>query len=165
MRKFPKNRLLVLWAGRRRRNDWETLIDAYRTRIRRQVAIDDVTVRAGGGSSAAEASRLEAEGRQLLAAVPAGSRLVALDSRGTARSSDRLAAWLGRRLESDRTLAFVLGSDLGLSPAVRARADEVISFGPMTLPHEMARLVLYEQVFRCLSILGGMKYHRQPLQG
>ncbi len=60
-------------------------------------------------------------------------------------------------------VAFVIGSDLGLDLAVTRAARMVLSFGPMTLGHELARLVLYEQLYRSVSLARGIKYHRGPL--
>ena len=73
-----------------------------------------------------------------------------------------------RRLQSLRSewphpVVFVLGSDLGLGDSFLERARERLSLGKMTLPHNLARLVLYEQIYRALSITAGMKYHREPL--
>ncbi len=67
-----------------------------------------------------------------------------------------------RRLEETwpHALVFVLGSDLGLARDVLDRANEKLSLGPMTLPHELARLVLYEQIYRAATIRSGIKYHR-----
>ncbi len=108
--------------------------------------------------------RLETEGQALLAALPEPCWTIALDRRGRALGSKQLADHLARvRDEWPHALAFAIGSDLGLSPAVLSAARERLSLGPMTLPHELARLVVYEQIYRALSILGGIKYHREPL--
>ena len=79
-------------------------------------------------------------------------------------SSERFAEWL-ERIDRDwpHPVVFVLGSDLGLGAAVRRACRETLSLGPMTLPHELARLVLYEQIYRALCIRAGIKYHRVPL--
>ncbi|MCP4201966.1 MAG: 23S rRNA (pseudouridine(1915)-N(3))-methyltransferase RlmH [bacterium] len=152
--------IVTIWAGRHRRDEWTALCDRYLSRIRRRVPIEELPVRAGGRGRA----RLEAEGKAILAAVPERSYLIALDSRGKQRTSSDLARWLGRRLEGNRRpLVFVVGSDLGIAADLLERANETLSFGAMTLPHELARVVLYEQLYRGLSILGGMKYHREPL--
>lgn len=161
MRPSSQPAILVLWAGRHRRDEWSGLCERYLGRIRRQVSLEEVPVRSGGGQSK---SRLNAESRAILGAVPDRSYLVALDSRGRQRTSPQLAQWLRRRLEGNRRpLVFVVGSDLGIGASVLEKADERISFGALTLPHELARVVLYEQLYRGLSILGGMKYHREPL--
>ena len=101
-----------------------------------------------------------------MAAVPDPAWVVALDRTGRGRSSEELAAWLARlRADWPHPVAFVIGSDLGLAKEVLENARERISLGPLTLPHELARLVLYEQLYRALCIEAGIKYHRQPLGG
>ena len=78
-------------------------------------------------------------------------------------SSPELSRWLERELESwPHAVSFLVGSDLGLSPAVLEAATLQLSLGPMTLPHELARLVLYEQLYRAFAIRHGIKYHRPP---
>jgi 23S rRNA (pseudouridine1915-N3)-methyltransferase len=154
--------LVVLWAGRHRRSDWDQLCLPYTRRISRHVRIREVAIKArttGGGRE-----RLRAEGEAILAAIPEGAWTIALDRRGKMRSSRELARWLQKRLESwSGPLAFLVGSDLGLSTEVLDQARERLSFGPLTLPHEMARLVLLEQLYRGLAITAGIKYHREPL--
>lgn len=161
MKAKRKPAVLVVWAGRHRRDAWTDLCERYLGRIRHHLVIEERTVRAGAGEGRV---RLEAEAKALLGALPPKSHVVALDSRGPQKTSADLAKWLRRRLDgSRRPLVFVVGSDLGLDGSVLAEADEGLSFGRMTLPHELARVVLYEQLYRALSILGGMKYHREPL--
>jgi 23S rRNA (pseudouridine1915-N3)-methyltransferase len=89
---------------------------------------------------------------------------VALDRRAKSLSSPELATWLARlREEWPHSIVFLLGSDLGLDRGLVRECRGRLSFGPMTLPHELARLVLYEQLYRALSITAGIKYHRGPL--
>ncbi len=149
----------VIWAGRHRREAWEELCVDYRRRVERELPIHDrlVKVKVGG----ADPGRQKAEEEALLGALPDPVWLIALDSRGKTLSSPDLA----RRLTDVREqwphpIAFVIGSDLGLSRPVLDRARLVLSFGPMTLGHELARLVLYEQLYRAISIGRGIKYHR-----
>lgn len=154
--------LQVLWAGRRRRDSWEGLCSRYRKRIGRFVRLREVAVR-GRGSGPRE-RRLRAEGQALLAAVAPEAWTVALDRGGTMHSSRELATWLQQRMSDwPRPIAFLLGSDLGLDGAVLEAARERLSLGALTLPHELARLVLYEQLYRCFCITSGIKYHREPL--
>jgi 23S rRNA (pseudouridine1915-N3)-methyltransferase len=153
---------LVLWAGRHRRDEWDGLCSRYRQRINRFVDLKEVPVRVKASGEAENRSRLE--GEALLSAVPSRAWIVALDRRGRSRSSPELAAWLQDRLEQwPHPIVFLLGSDLGLGPEVLDAARERLSFGPMTLPHELARLVLYEQLYRAFCITAGIKYHRGPL--
>jgi 23S rRNA (pseudouridine1915-N3)-methyltransferase len=154
--------ILLLWAGRHRRNEWDRLCEPYRKRLARSVKIDEtpVKVRGSGGGR----KRLSIEAEALLAAVPESAYLVALDRRGQARSSRQLATWLEQLLaEWPHPIVFALGSDLGLDRSLVERARETLSLGPLTLPHELARLILYEQLYRAFCIMAGIKYHREPL--
>jgi 23S rRNA (pseudouridine1915-N3)-methyltransferase len=104
---------------------------------------------------------LAVEGAKLLRRVPAGAYVIALDrEKGELFASERLAQRLNSLGVSGHShLAFVLGGPLGLSPEVLARADAVASFGPTTLPHALARVVLLEQLYRAAKINRGEKYH------
>lgn len=155
--------LIVAWAGRHRRDRWEELCADYRARIERSWKIRELAVKSKDAGDPRE--RLRLEGEALRAALPEPCWLVALDRRGESVSSEELAARIGRwRDEWPHAIAFVLGSDLGLDrDTVLAPARWRWSLGPLTLPHELARLVVYEQIFRALCIASGINYHRQPL--
>jgi 23S rRNA (pseudouridine1915-N3)-methyltransferase len=123
--------------------------------------VRDLPLRPAPGEGA---ERLAAEAAALRRALPAPCRRVVLDRRGRALSSPQLADWLQAQRDGwPHALVFLLGSDLGLDESLRAEADLALSLGPLTLPHQLARLVLYEQLYRALSLAAGMKYHRAPL--
>jgi 23S rRNA (pseudouridine1915-N3)-methyltransferase len=104
-----------------------------------------------------EAAMLTSLDRQTGRAAP---HLILLDSRGKQLSSEDLAALLGRLRDSGtQALTFAIGPAGGWSPDARARANLLLSFGPITLPHELARIVLAEQLYRALTILAGHPYH------
>jgi 23S rRNA (pseudouridine1915-N3)-methyltransferase len=85
---------------------------------------------------------------------------VLLDSRGRQMSSEAFAAWLGaRRDEGTQQIVFAIGPASGWSDAARARAQLLLSLGPMTLAHSLARLVMAEQIYRAYAILTGHPYH------
>jgi 23S rRNA (pseudouridine1915-N3)-methyltransferase len=153
--------LVVVWAGRHHRSSWEEICDSYRRRIVRWVPVRDLPVRAR--TSPDDPQRQRAEGQALLAAVPQPAWLVALDSRGETLDSDQLADRLARlKTEWPHPVVFLIGSDLGLDRAVLDAARWTLSLGRLTLSHELARVVLYEQLYRALSIEAGMSYHREP---
>jgi 23S rRNA (pseudouridine1915-N3)-methyltransferase len=153
--------LVVLWAGRHQRSGWDELCASYRRRIARLTPVRDLPVRARVASD--DPQRQRAETQALLAALPQPSFAIALDSRGEALASRPLAERLRRlRGEWPHAVAFVVGSDLGLDDSLLRQARWVLSLGPLTLSHELARLVLYEQLYRALSIAAGMSYHREP---
>ena len=154
--------LAVVWAGRHQRSNWEEICDSYRKRIARMAAVRDVPVRARAAPD--DPQRLKMEGQALLAALPPSAWSFALDSRGNMLTSEQLAERLARLIrEWPHPIAFLIGSDLGLDQPVLAAARTVLSLGPLTLTHELARVVLYEQLYRALSIDAGMSYHREPL--
>lgn len=154
--------LVIAWAGRHQRSSWEEICGSYRRRIEHFTPIRDLPVKTKHNPD--DPQRRRGEGEALLAALPKPSYIVALDSRGKLFDSPAWAARLEEvRTEWPHAVAFVLGSDLGLDPAVVSAARLVLSFGPFTLSHELARVVLYEQIFRALSMSAGMSYHREPL--
>lgn len=153
--------LVIVWAGRHHRSGWEEICTDYRRRIVRWVPVRDVPVRAR--AAADDPQRQRTEGQVLLAAVPDPVWIVALDSRGEMLDSGQLAERLARlRSEWPHPIAFVIGSDLGLDRAVLDAARWTLSLGRLTLSHELARVVLYEQLYRVLTIEAGMSYHREP---
>ncbi len=111
-----------------------------------------------GRGAPAEMKRREAEA--LLAALPAAAFAVALDGGGTAPDSPGLANLVERWLGSSRPVCFLVGGAEGLAEPVLARADAVLSLGPMTWPHMLVRPLLAEQLFRARAIASGHPYHR-----
>ncbi len=151
--------LMILWVGRHQRAPWETLCDDYRKRITRYTVLRDqrIKVRSGGSDPA----RRRTEGRALEAALPEPCWTIALDMRGEMLSSEQLAAEIGRLADEwPHPVAFMIGSDLGLDAEVARKSRRRLSLGPMIFGHQLARLVLYEQIYRAISINRGIKYHR-----
>ena len=101
------------------------------------------------------------EGERLLARVGGQAHLVACDATGGQMSSAEFAAWLQReRVQSVRDIAFVIGGAFGLASGVQEAAATRLSFSPWTLSHEIARLVLAEQLYRAGTIVRGEPYHK-----
>jgi 23S rRNA (pseudouridine1915-N3)-methyltransferase len=154
--------LVIVWAGRHHRSGWEEICTTYRRRISHMATVRDLPVRAKAASE--DPQRLRIEGQALLAALPRPSYPIALDSRGESVDSSQLAERLARiKTDWPHPVAFLIGSDLGLDRAVLDEARWVLSLGRLTLSHELARVVLYEQLYRTLTIEAGMSYHREPL--
>ncbi len=103
----------------------------------------------------------EKEGEAILKRVDSGDSIIALDRTGKQYSSEGLAHLLDHLAVSVRgNVCFIIGGPLGLSAEVLRRADHVLSLSKMTLTHEMSRLLLIEQIYRCFTILQGHKYHK-----
>lgn len=134
----------------------------YEERIRHYFTFEVVVVKeesASRGRSPREV--MDAEGERLLARVPSGTEVVALHRKGVAVSSEKLAAHLqGLAVASHPGMTLVIGGAFGLAPAVLDRADRLLSLSAMTLPHELARLVVAEQLYRAGTILRGEPYHK-----
>lgn len=100
------------------------------------------------------------EGERMLAALPKGARVIALDGRGRAWSTEELADALAGWLADGRDLALLVGGPEGLADACIERADGIWSLSPLTFPHPLVRVILAEQLYRVWSILQGHPYHR-----
>lgn len=159
-------RIRVLWTGRPSGSPYEREVETYRRRVARRWPAEDLPLRpVRGGRDADPRRALREEAAAIRERIPAGWRTVLLDQAGTMLDSESFAAMLHRE-ETDGTpgLVFVIGSDLGLDPGLEADAFRRISLGPLTLPHLLARLVLWEQLFRSADLLGGGSYHRRNVQ-
>ncbi|ACT04847.1 23S rRNA (pseudouridine(1915)-N(3))-methyltransferase RlmH [Paenibacillus sp. JDR-2] len=112
-------------------------------------------------SPAEEAQVREREGERLLAQLKPDAHVVALAIGGELWSSEDLAEQLDKLATYGRShVAFVIGGSTGLAPAVLQRAQQKLSFGRMTLPHQLMRLVLIEQIYRAVKINRGEPYHK-----
>jgi 23S rRNA (pseudouridine1915-N3)-methyltransferase len=106
------------------------------------------------------ADRRSEEARELRARI-GDATIIVLDERGSPRDSDGFAADIARRRDSGlRHLAFVIGGADGLDPAFRNDAAATLGFGAMTLPHQLVRVLVAEQIYRAMTILAGHPYHR-----
>lgn len=135
----------------------------YEARAARYWKLETVEVDAGTGGGHDDVVAVRAaEEERILARVPDGAQMVALTRAGKGMGSRPLAAWLADLgLHSAPGVAFVIGGAYGLGPSVLARSRH-FSVSPMTLPHELARLILVEQLYRAGTILRGEPYHKGP---
>lgn len=136
------------------------VIDEYTRRIAHYFKFEWVEVSAGAGRNTEASAVMSAEGERILARLPERAVVAALDRRGKGMSSPSLAAWLGDAALHGQDVAFVIGGAFGLDPAVLDRAERKLSLSPMTLPHEIARLVLAEQIYRAGTIQRNEPYHK-----
>lgn len=147
--------IALIAIGRAGRTPEAELVARYAERLRPKLRLVELP---DGHGAPLECRRRE--GAALLAALPAHALAVALDLGGRALDTEAFAAQLTRWLEAGRPLAFLVGGAEGLDPAVLARADAVLSLGAMTWPHQLARVMLAEQLYRARSIALGHPYHR-----
>lgn len=157
-------KVAVIAVGRLKTGPERDLLDRYRDRAIRAGRQLSLTF---DGREIPESNARSADGRKdeeaalILAAVPVGAILLALDERGKPLDSrafaDRLATW---RDAGTKDVAVAIGGADGLGPAVLAKADLRLAFGAMTWPHQIVRILLAEQLYRAVTILSGHPYHR-----
>ena len=111
-------------------------------------------------SPAQEEQVKEKEGKRLLSLLDPRDHVIALTVTGKAYTSEGLAERIGALRDRGKNVTFLIGGSLGLSPEVIARADEELSMSKMTFPHQLARVMLLEQLYRARKILAGEKYHK-----
>ncbi|MFO1262550.1 MAG: 23S rRNA (pseudouridine(1915)-N(3))-methyltransferase RlmH [Rhodoferax sp.] len=154
-------RLLIVAVGQRV-PDWaQTAWDDYAKRFPRELQVELKAVKTEPRASKSLDTLYAAERSRIEAAIPKGTRIVALDERGTALTTvalaDKLKAWqLG-----GTDVALVIGGPDGLDPAFRQAAHERIRLSDLTLPHAMVRVLLIEQLYRAWSINANHPYHRE----
>jgi 23S rRNA (pseudouridine1915-N3)-methyltransferase len=158
-------RLVVIAIGRLKQGPERELADRYRGRfddIGRKLGFRSLDIHEIPESRASDTKRrISEEAAAILALVPEGATLVALDERGKNIDSAAFADHLGRwRDEAVASTVFVVGGADGLSPELRRKAGLNIAFGAATWPHQIVRVMLLEQIYRAATILAGHPYHR-----
>lgn len=150
-------KIALVAVGRLKDKHARALADDYAGRIARYTSWSLVEVKDARGESPRRAPAIEAE--RLLAKLPPAAHVVTLDEHGARRTSVDFSKWLDQRQHAGREVRFVLGGPHGLGDAVKARANESLRLSDMTLPHELARVLFLEQLYRAFTILRGSKYH------
>ena len=150
---------LLLLAVGRLRAAYRDACDDYLRRLARYARVEEAEVREASRAPTVEAQR-EEEAERLRARLPGGSTVVALAREGSPWTSEELARRMDGWRVAARPLAFVLGGSQGLSRSLLASASVRWSLGPLTLPHELARVVVVEQLYRAFTILRGEPYHK-----
>jgi 23S rRNA (pseudouridine1915-N3)-methyltransferase len=150
---------LVIVAVGRLRSSYREACDDYLRRLSRYAKVSEVEVREASRAPTVDAQREEEAGR-LLARVPGGAAVVALAREGSPWTSEELAKRMEGWRMAARPLAFVIGGSRGLARGLLASAGARWSLGPLTLPHELARVIVTEQLYRAFTIIRGEPYHK-----
>jgi 23S rRNA (pseudouridine1915-N3)-methyltransferase len=156
----PIGQITVAAVGKLRERHWLAAQGEYVQRLGRYTDFHLIEVKDAVGKSLPNAVALAREGEQLLAAIPHGARVVLMAADGREMNSPELAAYLQTQLEAHGELAFLIGGPLGFDPSVARAAHDRLALSRMTFPHELARVILLEQLYRAFSILQGEPYHK-----
>lgn len=133
----------------------------YIKRIKGSFSVQCVELGLEAPESLPVAEIQEREAKELLKRLESFERVVVLDERGKCFSSRDLSAFIEKQMNGAvRSLAFVIGGAFGLSEKIRQRADLVLSLSTLTMPHQLVRLVVVEQLYRAHTILRGISYHK-----
>lgn len=158
-------KITVLCVGGLKEAYWRDACKEYQKRLQpfcRFQIVEVAEERAPEKPSASQIQAvIEAEGARLLAKLDAASYPIALCIEGKERSSEQLSAEIERlAVGGNGNISFIIGGSWGLSETVKSRARTKLSMSPMTFPHQLARVMLCEQIYRAMQILNGGQYHK-----
>ncbi len=143
-------KLKIAWIGKTKESAIQSLTAEYLKRLTRYAEVEGVELRDDAALLQFAAGKSHSKQRHAL---------ILLDSRGRQMSSEEFAELLREQMDRAAPVVFAVGAADGFSPEARAAASTVISLGKMTLAHELARVVLLEQLYRAFTILQGHPYH------
>lgn len=153
-------RVSVLTVGKPRQPALAEAIREYETRAARYWTLDIIEVKEESARALPSAQVKEREAERLMDRMPSDAQMVACDPGGDSMTSEAFAGWLTSLRDRAHNVAFVVGGAYGIGDSLRLRATRRISLAPWTLPHEIARLVLVEQLYRAGSMSRGEPYHK-----
>ncbi len=157
--------IAVISVGKMKEKPYREMADEYLKRLSRygkyqEIELQDLPEREGASPAEEEKLKIR-EGEEILRRIRPEDRVIALTIPGKQRSSEELAAELGEaKNRGQGRLVFVIGGSLGLGRNVLDRADGEMSMSRMTFPHQLARVMLLEQLYRAEKILAGERYHK-----
>ena len=154
----------VICIGKLKEKYWDAACEEYIKRLGSYCSLEIVELKEdrlpANPSPADEQKVIENEGASILAKIKKSDFVIALDIKGREHSSEELAERIKNTAFTHDTIDFIIGGSLGLSGDVKSRADLALSFGKITLPHQLARVVLLEQIYRAFKINAGETYHK-----
>lgn len=152
--------ITLLAIGKIRFSPYRQAADEYLGRLRHFVALTEQEIKSAASPKLSDPQIKARESQQILAAIPRASHVFVLDERGQMLDSQAFAAQLGTLIDQSQDICFAIGGALGHDVSLRERANTVLSLSHMTLPHELARVVIYEQIYRAMTILKNVPYHK-----
>lgn len=158
-------RIAIIAVGKMKSGPERELVDRYLSRAKasgKNLLLHDFgVIELTESRASSPAARKAQEAKAILAALPESTNLIALDEIGTTQTSQKFAHTIAMQNDNGtKNLFFVIGGPDGLDQSVRAKAKKILSFSPLTWPHQIVRLLLAEQLYRTTTILSGHPYHR-----
>lgn len=157
--------ITLITVGKMKEKPYRQMADEYLKRLSRYGKVEEIELpdlpEPANSSPAIEAQIKEKEGESILARIKPGDYVIAMTIPGKQWDSPGLSRHLDELLNrGNSSIVFLIGGSLGLSDKVIARADEEMSMSKMTFPHQLARVMLLEQVYRAMKIRSGERYHK-----
>lgn len=151
-----------VFAGSHSDREMSEAAERYLNRIKHFYPVQVIEVKPERGrQNSSDEAIIRAQSARLAAAIPERGYTVVLDERGQSLDSLTFAKWLERlTMDSPDGVNFVVGGDVGLDDTVKRRADKLLSLSAMTLPHQFARVVLLEQIYRACTLMRNIPYHK-----
>lgn len=151
---------MIAAVGKPRDRHLAAAIVEYETRAARYWPLEVIEVREASGRGVSPDQSRDREADRIVERIPDGATIVACDELGDRLTSAAFAMFVTSCRDAARDVAFIIGGAFGLGRSLRERATRSIQLAPFTLPHEMARLVLAEQLYRAGTIMRGEPYHK-----
>jgi 23S rRNA (pseudouridine1915-N3)-methyltransferase len=157
---FPLHlRLIVI--GKLRGSIWLPAVTEYCQRVQHYAKLDLIEIRDSVGKGLPDTTALIEEGKAIVQFLEPANYLIALDRAGKSRDSEEFAQLLRRQIDGGiRKIDFLIGGPVGIDEKIIEKANFKLTLSTMTLPHELARVVLLEQLYRAFTILRGEPYHK-----
>lgn len=155
----------IICVGSLKEKFWKDAISEYQKRLKafckfEIIEISEYKLPDNPSDSEIE-NALSKEAEKITAKIPKGAATVAMAIEGNSFSSEKLAQQISNfELRGLSSVAFIIGSSFGLSPQIKQKANLLLSMSPMTFPHQLARVMLCEQIYRAFSIKNNTKYHK-----
>ncbi len=155
-------KLNLIWIRSTSDAEYREAIDRYFNRIKHFFPIEVTEVPPEKDrQKKSDASIMHADSARLLRAIPPKGTVVVLDERGESLTSLKFSEWLERTTTNQPYgVHFVVGGDVGFDATVRDRADKLLALSAMTLPHQLARVILLEQIYRACTLMRNVRYHK-----
>ncbi|MBQ9394079.1 MAG: 23S rRNA (pseudouridine(1915)-N(3))-methyltransferase RlmH [Proteobacteria bacterium] len=150
----------VLSIGKMRFAPYRAAADEYLKRLKHYVSIQEIELKSEVSPKLSEAQIREKESRQFMEMVAPSTFMFVLDERGKLMNSVQFSEVIGRLLGQSQEMAFLIGGAYGHHEILRQRANLVFGLSPLTFPHELARVLVYEQIYRAMTILKNEPYHK-----
>ena len=152
--------LRIITVGKIKTPHWHTAAQHYITRICHNMRCHITAVK-DGQAKFAPPQRMAEEAQNIQKVLRPQDTVICLDEKGKHYTSVEFSALLQKLWDTGKQPAFIVGGAFGIDPAIKQQAQYLIALGPMTLPHELAQVVLLEQIYRAEAIASGSQYHHE----